>query len=100
MHDGVEAGQIVRTHIPNVSAEDFELLVVLPQVTALVEEGVESDDLVSRSLERGSGDRADVAVVTGDQHSHRAHTIGSAASGLEGSASAGTLASCSLAAGG
>ena len=43
----------------------------------LIEVAVEPDDLVTRFLQHGHHDRADIAKMSGNQHAHRSFSFGS-----------------------
>ena len=75
MHDGVEPREVLGADVPNVQAPVRH---VRPrhQVAALVEEHVEARDVVARGQEDRDQDRADIAVVAGDEDPHLSMAYG------------------------
>ncbi len=74
VHDRVEAGELLGTEIAHVAGERRDATGVRAEVAAAVVERVDPHDVVARLPERRRGDRADVAVVAGDEDPHRLHS--------------------------
>jgi hypothetical protein len=70
--DGVEAGELRRLDVADVGSKGGEWGCVTGEIAALVEECVQSGHVVSRLAQDTGEDRADVAVVSGDENVHRA----------------------------
>src|SRR5919198_1648276 len=68
--DGVEPSQIGGAHVAEGPPKLLHPPELRAEIAAAVEERVEADDVVARLGDQRRDDRADVAVVAGDDHLH------------------------------
>ena len=74
MHDRVITAELIRAHVANISGDARNQAFGCSEVASGVEEGVQTQDVVSRGGEHRARDRAEVAVMAGYEDPH-AHTF-------------------------
>ena len=75
MHDSLEALEGLRRHLTQVHAEGRDLHRVGDEVAPLVEERVETRDIVAGLDQHRARHRPDVAVVPGDEDLHKSSAV-------------------------
>ncbi len=68
--DRVEASELIGRDVPDVASDRRDRGRRRPQDAVGEERGVETDDIVSRLVERRRQDAADISVVPGDEDAH------------------------------
>jgi hypothetical protein len=75
MNDGIEALEVMRANIPDVSGSLFIAVGLHAEVASVVPTDIKADDLVASCPGERDQYCTDIATVTGDEHPHNSLLI-------------------------